>query len=268
MRNLLTFIPFAAATVQAHLIFNGSHYAEHNLATGIEQAREFGGEGVYWAIKSVHEAGSKGTNACVVSHTSYLAGNGNPHQNYVYTQKGDTFACPGTSSTQSFSVTVGWSVSGGISAPWISGGFSVSQSKTEGYSFNGACLGDHNGLHADQGCLQQAMAMTAYTVDEWVEYSGNCPGDRQNHRVGTAVIFSPNEDKGHQWFASANFGGFLGCSWNNDQLKYAAGPPGTSDWFNNQQPGIMGRDWQAAQEPAGYQIPNRVWAAAAFGLGV
>lgn len=69
--------------------------------------------------------------------TSAKVGNGNPHQNPYHQQQTQTLPCgPGGSCSVSISKShsISWTASEGVQLGWISGGFSVSKSYTQGSS--------------------------------------------------------------------------------------------------------------------------------------
>ncbi|KAJ0415586.1 hypothetical protein BJY00DRAFT_317641 [Aspergillus carlsbadensis] len=80
------------------------------------------------------------TNPCSIrSESTGLVGNGDPHQNYCYTQISENIAC-GTAPSCSFgyqktkSFIIGWSTSSAY-APWIFGGLAVAKSWSTGNSY-------------------------------------------------------------------------------------------------------------------------------------
>ncbi|KAI5212761.1 hypothetical protein E4T42_03323 [Aureobasidium subglaciale] len=120
---------------------------------------------------------------------THLVGDGNPHQNRKVQQVTQKSICPGEecSASKTDSTTVGYSVNIGGSYSWINGGFSVSESKTDGETH--ACP---NSGH-DTVCVWRSYEVTAYTVADTTCYyfngaSSMCSGD-SNQRV----IYSPND---------------------------------------------------------------------------
>ncbi|RSL82000.1 hypothetical protein CEP51_005430 [Fusarium floridanum] len=119
--------------------------------------------------------------------TTNLVDDGDPHQNYLHKQLSETINC-GTAescsvgSMQSKSFTIGWS-SDFSGVPWISGGFSVSESWTTGNSYS--C----NAGKGETACIWYNTAHTAYTVRETARNS--CGGSYTAR--GPYILFSPNE---------------------------------------------------------------------------
>lgn len=81
---------------------------------------------------------------CTASIGYTLMGDGEPHQNFVITQKGNSvISCPspGSSTSTGLSTTLGWSLSLGVNAEFESFGFSVTESETYSTSNSFNCNG-------------------------------------------------------------------------------------------------------------------------------
>ncbi|RYP57212.1 hypothetical protein DL770_010717 [Monosporascus sp. CRB-9-2] len=123
------------------------------------------------------------------SATTWLIGDGNPHQNYWHQQLSENMQC-GAAPTcsvgeqQSTSFTVGFTATVNPAA-WISGGFSVSQSWNTGNSYT---CGGNSG---DTVCVWYNTAHTAYTVQNGI-VNTVCGGSEP---VGDPfILFSPNSE--------------------------------------------------------------------------
>ncbi|CEJ94272.1 hypothetical protein VHEMI09813 [[Torrubiella] hemipterigena] len=247
------------------LIFNGTTYETHDLQNGLDAARAFGGEGIYWAVSN-KRVDKRQTVNCQGFESSRLVGDGNPHQNFQITQKTEPFGCPGTSGSQGYSDTVGWSVNGGANIPFISGGFAVSESHSQTTTFGSSCKGG-NGFVLVNGCLQSAMALTAYTVNHCIHYSGKGCEDLEDS-CAVKIIYAPNSDgKGSHFFTSYTVDHYnlIGCQQNGHVDLYYSGPRGSSSWWDGKPYILVSDVYMQAAEPYGVHVPMSVgaaWAAA------
>lgn len=94
---------------------------------------------------AAHTANTKRQSG-VYRTNSALVGNGNPHQNPYQQQQSPTANCgPGGTCSVSISRShsLSWSASANAAYGWISGGFSVSESYSKGWSFS--CDGNAGG---------------------------------------------------------------------------------------------------------------------------
>lgn len=186
-------------------------------------------------------------------------GDGNPHQNFVITQKGGSLVACDTSSTSTgtgFATTLGWSLSLGVNTEFDSVGFSVSSSETYSVTNTFTC----NGVSAEGGdiCVLFYQAVTAFTVD--VEEVLECPcGGGGTSDRGTAVVYAPNANQ----IGSIAGRGINVISHNVQQcvgdsdrtINYYCGPPGGPDWWNGKGEGPWIADYVNSRQPAGCGIP-------------
>ncbi|KAK2616693.1 hypothetical protein QQS21_000305 [Conoideocrella luteorostrata] len=125
-----------------------------------------------------------------VKYTNVRVGDGNPHQNYLYTQVTDYTECnDGDCSTgheESNSHTIKYSATFGY-GEWISAGFEVSEAQS---------TGQVNTCHAKKGdrvCVWWRTAHTAYTVQTYRHNAAFSP--TKGNKIGQpTVIKSPNKN--------------------------------------------------------------------------
>ncbi|KAK9237117.1 hypothetical protein V1525DRAFT_419841 [Lipomyces kononenkoae] len=196
---------------------------------------------------------------CTPSYSYSLVGDGNPHQNFVITQKGGTLvACdaPGASTGTGFATTLGWSLSLGVNSAFSSVGFSVSESETYSVSNSFPC----NGVAAENGdiCVLFYQAVTAFTVDVTEVLECACAGTSTSD-AGIAVVYAPNAN---QMGSIAGRGinviqnGVEQCVGDSDRtVNYYCGPPGGPEWWNGRGEGPWIADYVNLREPPGCSIP-------------
>ncbi|KAK9312700.1 hypothetical protein V1522DRAFT_395408 [Lipomyces starkeyi] len=196
---------------------------------------------------------------CIPYYHYTMVGDGDPHQNFVITQKGGTLvACDtsGVSTGTGYSVTLGWSLSLGVNSAFSSAGFSVSESET--YSVTNSF--DCNGVAAEGGdiCVLFYQAVTAFTVDVTEVLECDCGGGGTSDR-GNAVVYAPNAN---QIGSVAGRGinvvqhGVQQCVGDNDRsINYYCGPPGGPEWWNGRAEGPWIADYVNQRQPAGCAIP-------------
>ncbi|KAJ5805160.1 hypothetical protein N7474_011047 [Penicillium riverlandense] len=189
-----------------------------------------------------------------------LVGDGDPHQNFVITQKGNSvIACDtsGSSTSTGFSNTLGWSFSLGANTQFDSLGFSVSESETYSTSNSFNC----NGV-ADEGgeiCVLFYQAVTAFTVSvERVQQCG-CEVAPPTEDLGQAIIYAPNANQvgsviGRGINVPAH--GVEQCFGNSDRtILYYCGPPGGPEWWTGRGDGPWIDDYVNQRVPTDCPIP-------------
>ncbi|KAJ5491208.1 hypothetical protein N7539_002775 [Penicillium diatomitis] len=186
-------------------------------------------------------------------------GNGNPHQNFVITQKGGTLVACDTSLVSTgtgYATTLGWSLSLGVNSAFSSAGFSVSESETYSVSNSFEC----NGVAGENGdiCVLFYQAVTAFTVDVTEVLECPCGGGGTSNR-GTAVVYAPNAN---QIGSIAGRGisvpqhGVNQCVGDSDRrVNYYCGPPGGPEWWTGRGAGPWIADYVNQRQPAGCAIP-------------
>lgn len=196
---------------------------------------------------------------CQASYSYTKVGNGNPHQNFVITQKGGTLVACDTASTSTgtgYSTTLGWSLSLGVNTPFESAGFSISESETYSVSNTFTC----NGVAAEGGdiCVLFYQAVTAFTVTVKEVNSCACGGTTTVNR-GKAVVYAPNSN---QLGSIAGRGinvvkhGVEQCVGDsNRKVEYYCGPPGGPAWWDGKGEGPWIEDYVNERVPAGCSIP-------------
>ncbi|RAL04262.1 uncharacterized protein BO80DRAFT_441731 [Aspergillus ibericus CBS 121593] len=167
------------------------------------------------------------------------ADGGNPHQNFVITQKGGSL-----------------SLSLGVNAGFSSAGFSVSESETYSTTNSFTC----NGVAAEGGdiCVLFYQAVTAFTVDVTEVTACECSGSTVIDR-GTAVVYAPNANqKGSVAGRGINVDqhGVVQCSGDADRrVNYYCGPPGGPGYWDGKDAGPWNPDYVNRRAPAGCAIP-------------
>jgi hypothetical protein len=196
---------------------------------------------------------------CQASYSYTKVGDGDPHQNFVITQKGGTLVACDTSTTSTgtgYSTTLGWSLSLGVNTPFESAGFSISESETYSVSNTFTCAGvaDEDG----DICVLFYQAVTAFTVTVKEVNSCACGGTTTVDR-GEAVVYAPNSN---QIGSIAGRGinvvnhGVQQCVGDSDRkVDYYCGPSGGPDWWNGKTEGPWIDDYVNERSPAGCSIP-------------
>lgn len=196
---------------------------------------------------------------CTPSYSYKKVGDGDPHQNFVITQKGGTLVACDTSSSSTgtgYSVTLGWSLSIGVNTPFESAGFSISESESYSVSNTFSC----SGVAAENGdiCVMFYQAVTAFTVDVTEVNSCACGGTSTSDH-GTATVYAPNADQiGSVAGRGINVihNGVEQCVGDSDRtVNYYCGPPGGPEWWNGRGEGPWIDDYVNQREPAGCGIP-------------
>ncbi|KAK7418933.1 hypothetical protein QQX98_003636 [Neonectria punicea] len=143
------------------------------------------------AVYGAEKRQLQGIIPCQPKATTYMVGDGDPHQNYYHKQISENIFCGASPSCavgyeQSESYTIGFSVSGDITS-WLSGGFDVQKSWETGNSYT--CYG----AVGDTVCVWYNTAHTAYTVRSVVTQQQPCsnPVETVSDPV---VIKSPNSN--------------------------------------------------------------------------
>jgi hypothetical protein len=196
---------------------------------------------------------------CTPSYYYTKVGDGDPHQNFVITQKGGSLVACDSSSVSTgtgYAVTLGWSLSLGVNSAFSSVGFSVSESQTYSVTNTFVC----NGVAAENGdiCVLFYQAVTAFTVDVTEVLECACAGSHTIDR-GTAVVYAPNSN---QLGSIAGRGinvvqnGVEQCLGDADRnINYYCGPPGGPEWWNGRGAGPWIADYVNQRQPAGCAIP-------------
>jgi hypothetical protein len=196
---------------------------------------------------------------CQASYSYTKVGDGNPHQNFVITQKGGSLVACDTSTTSTgtgYSTTLGWSLSLGVNSEFSSAGFSISESETYSVSNTFTC----NGVAAEQGdiCVLFYQAVTAFTVDVKEVNSCACGGTTVSDR-GQATVYAPNSNQtGSITGRGINVvnHGVQQCVGDSDRkVHYYCGPPGGPAWWNGRGEGPWIADYVNERSPAGCAIP-------------
>lgn len=197
---------------------------------------------------------------CISTYTYTLdAQGGNPHQNYIITQKGGTLqSCSGSgdSTISGVSHSTGWSLSLGVNSEFSSLGFSVSSFQTISATQSYAC----DGVAQEGGdvCVLFYQAVTAFGVDMTETTSCPCGGSASIPR-GHAVVYAPNSNGLGSIPArgiNVRKHGVMQCLGNVDRtIYYYCGPPGLSDYYNTHMPGPWYPNYVNNREPAGCAIP-------------
>lgn len=178
-----------------------------------------------------------------------LVGDGNPHQNFVITQKANTVvSCPG-SSTFGVSTTIGWTANVNVGFSKLNPfSFGVSESKTQAASQTVKCEAG-----VDSACVLVYDAVTAYTVNVKSETPSCFGADPLD--LGNAIIYAPNANgEGSITGRGINVqrNGVIQCVGNVDRVvTHYCGPPGRPDWWIGKSQGPWNPDYLAAREPAG-----------------
>ncbi|KAJ5197990.1 uncharacterized protein N7498_007107 [Penicillium cinerascens] len=184
---------------------------------------------------------------------------GNPHQNFVITQKGGTLVACDTSLVSTgtgYSTTLEWSLNLGVNSAFSSVGFDVSESETYSVSNSFEC----NGVAAENGdiCVLFYQAVTAFTVNMMEVLECPCGGS-SFHDWGTAIVYAPNAN---QVGSIAGRGinvvqhGVKQCVGDSDRrVNYYCGPPGGPKWWRGRAQGPWIEDYVNQREPAGCAIP-------------
>lgn len=196
---------------------------------------------------------------CTPSYSYSLVGNGNPHQNFVITQKGGTTVecdTPETSTGTGYSLTLGWSLSIGLDAEFESFGLDVTEEETYSVSNTFTC----DGVAAEQGaiCVLFYQAVTAFTVNVTEHLECACGGSSTIDR-GTAIVYAPNADQvGSVQARGINVvsHGVEQCWGEADRtINYYCGPPGLPSFWKLKGEGPWIDDYVNKREPAGCDIP-------------
>lgn len=198
---------------------------------------------------------------CDVRYTYTLNGTGNPHQNFVITQKGGSLVSCDNSNTGTstgYSVTIGWTFSATFNLDsFASLGFSVTESETTTTTQSFDC----NGVAAEGGdiCVLFYQAVTAYTVNVEETSQCSCGGLTEKRTVGTAVIYAPNSGQvGSIPARGINVvqHGVEQCVGDDDRtINYYCGPAGGPEWWSGRGDGPWIEDYVNNREPAGCAIP-------------
>ncbi|RAO71279.1 uncharacterized protein BHQ10_007291 [Talaromyces amestolkiae] len=196
---------------------------------------------------------------CTPSYSYSKVGDGNPHQNFVITQKGGTSvecSTPETSTGTGYSLTLGWSMSLGLDAEFSSLGFEVTEEQSYSVSNTFTC----DGVAAERGsiCVLFYQAVTAFTVQVTEELECAC-GESSTIDRGTAIVYAPNADQiGSVQARGINVvsHGVEQCWGESDRtINYYCGPPGLPDFWRLHDAGPWVDDYVNKREPAGCDIP-------------
>ncbi|KAF7555826.1 hypothetical protein G7Z17_g1937 [Cylindrodendrum hubeiense] len=127
---------------------------------------------------------------CAPISTTYVIGDGDPHQNYYHKQLSESIECRDAPSCsagfeQSESFTIGFSASASI-AGWITGGFDVQQSWETGRAYN--CYG----AKGDTVCVWYNTAHTAITVKNLLTLQIPCTNPVRQYVSDPVILKSPN----------------------------------------------------------------------------
>lgn len=196
---------------------------------------------------------------CTPTYSYTLVGNGNPHQNFVITQKGGTTVecdTPETSTGTGYSLTLGWSLSLGLDAEFESFGIDVTEEETYSVSNTFTC----DGVAAEKGaiCVLFYQAVTAFTVNVKEELVCAC-GESSTIDRGTGIVYAPNAGQvGSVQARGINVvsHGVEQCWGEADRtINYYCGPPGLPDFWKLEGEGPWVDDYVNKREPAGCEIP-------------
>lgn len=137
-----------------------------------------------------------------------LVGDGDPHTDYLHKQVTNTMNCgqggSGCSVSELTSYTIGWIANVGGSIPYISGGFSVTESQTTGDTYT---------CNADPGesvCVWVDMPHQSYTVEKDIKYLTDVCDDQPD---GPYVVTSPEDKNNFNYYCV--YGG--ACRNNGDE---------------------------------------------------
>jgi hypothetical protein len=197
---------------------------------------------------------------CTTAYSYTKVGDGDPHQNYVITQKGGSLVSCSDSSDQTesgYSNTIGWTISLGLESAFSSVGLEVEESQT----FDVSTTFDCNGLAAEGGdiCVMFYQAVTAFTVQVKSVTSCACGGSSTNDDYGTAIVYAPNTNKAGSIAGrgiNVSQHGVVQCSGDSDRkVNYYCGPAGDPSWWDGRDDGPWIDDYVNLRQPAGCTIP-------------
>ena len=164
------------------------------------------------------------------SHTTQLitdkVGNGNPHQNFIFKQISGTTDCtnnPSGGAAITNSLTVGWSISGGLAADFLSGGFDVSRSVTTGSTNSFGCK-TNKGAHKGSLCVFARIQVTAFTVESARCPVNSCIGIQCPKNMPRGVMYTPNSVQGSCYYDNFQLG--LPCKAEGTEHLIKSGPAG------------------------------------------
>lgn len=154
------------------------------------------------------------------------AGDGNPHQNFIFKQVSGTTDCtnnPSGSAAITKGETVGWSLSIGGAADFITGGFSVSESKSTG-STNAFGCKTNDGTHDGSLCVFERIQLTAFTANTRECSVSSCGGTQCGDWGNDVVIFAPNDSQGDCFYDNFQLG--FECVAKGSEHRVENGPAG------------------------------------------
>jgi hypothetical protein len=163
-----------------------------------------------------------------------LNGNGGPHQNFVFKQVSGVIDCtnnPLGTVTIDKGQSVAYTESINLAIGWITGGFSVEETTSTGYSQGFGCKTD-SGTHKGSLCAFQRIQVTAYTVHARQCTQSSCAGQECGSYDKDVIFFSPNTDQGDCFYD--NFQLNLPCTTLGAEHHYNSGPAGSPHFVSCQ----------------------------------
>ena len=185
-----------------------------------------------------------------------LKGDGDPHQNFIITQKGGSLvSCSADdgSTGSSYEQSLSWSITGGLNIPWASVSLGVSETETYSTSQSFTC----GGVAKQKGniCVLFYQAVTAFKVE--VILNDPCKGIIEHKTEET--VYAPNENKmGSVGARGINISkhGVVQCVGDVDRtIKYHCGPKGDASWWRGKQAGPWIKEYVDQREPKDCKVP-------------
>lgn len=206
----------------------------------------------------VDKRGFQPPDACRIPARLYykLKGDGDPHQNFVITQKGGSLvSCSAEdgSTGSGYEQSLSWSITGGVNIPWASVSLGVSESEAYTVSQSFTC----GGVAKQKGniCVLVYQAVTAFKVE--VHKSDPCKGIVDQKWDET--IYAPNGNKmgsiGARGINVAKHG-VVQCVGDVDRtINHYCGPKGDASWWRGKQAGPWIKEYVDQREPKDCKVP-------------
>ncbi|PKY09000.1 hypothetical protein P168DRAFT_287062 [Aspergillus campestris IBT 28561] len=185
-----------------------------------------------------------------------LKGDGDPHQNFVITQKGGSLvSCSAEdgATASAYEHGLSWSITGGVNTEWASVALEVSESQSYSVSQSFTC----GGVAKQRGniCVLFYQAVTAFKVE--VIKNDPCNGIVNKKTVET--IYAPNDNKlGSVGARGINVSkhGVVQCVGDVDRtIHHYCGPKGDASWWRGKQPGPWTKEYVDNREPKDCKVP-------------
>ncbi|PLN83802.1 hypothetical protein BDW42DRAFT_192021 [Aspergillus taichungensis] len=185
-----------------------------------------------------------------------LKGDGDPHQNFIITQKGGSLvSCSAEDGAtgSAYEQSLSWSITGGLNLDWASVSLGVTETQTYSTSQSFTC----GGVAKERGniCVLFYQAVTAFKVE--VTVNDVCRGIVQH--TSEETVYAPNEDKmGSVGARGINVSkhGVVQCVGDVDRtINYHCGPKGDASWWRGKQTGPWIKDYVDQREPKDCKVP-------------